>query len=378
MTWIDRAAEVARRHGADDGTLAFVFEGQKVRTFPIDNEPWFVLGDVCKVLGIANSRDAKNRLDGVDVGSTDIYSPLKNRTYPTTIINESGLYDVILDSRKPQAKRFRRWITADVIPSIRKTGSYTVSAATAPAIPQTMAEALRLAADECERADTATRELETAKPKVEFYDQCADADGTFTLTEAAKQLGWRPNVLMERMRDEGILYRQGDKNLPKQYYMDRGWFEVVMRRRNGYITRYPQTRVTPKGMTRIQEKFGKDDMQPYRARTVTKPNTYREVVSAPPKQQGRIAHDVTFGDMLKEFGVSYQEAVRELCSVQAVEYKSGGVYPKPLYEGYFLPEYHGRPVRLSKRIGITPHGVEFLRDIFGCTRVDFSNVRSLF
>lgn len=104
--------------------IPFTFEGQNVRTFTIDGAPWFVLGDVCKVLDLRVDA-VKTRLDQADHSTTGVWSAENNRNYAVTIVNESGLYDVILDSRKPQAKAFRRWITAEVIPSIRKTGSYT-------------------------------------------------------------------------------------------------------------------------------------------------------------------------------------------------------------------------------------------------------------
>lgn len=100
----------------------FSYEKYNVRSVIIGNEPWFVLSDVCKVLGIGNPSDVKTRLDD------DVYSIETLQTaggmQKMTIINENGLYDVILESKKPEAKAFRKWITHEVIPSIRKTGGY--------------------------------------------------------------------------------------------------------------------------------------------------------------------------------------------------------------------------------------------------------------
>lgn len=93
------------------------------RVIDRDGEPWFVLNEVCKKLGIANPSDAARRLDFDEKSALGITDP-HGRTQQTTIINESGLYSLILTSRKPEAKRFKKWITSEVLPSIRKTGSY--------------------------------------------------------------------------------------------------------------------------------------------------------------------------------------------------------------------------------------------------------------
>lgn len=100
----------------------FSYEEYNVRTIMIDNEPWFVLSDVCKVLGIGNPSDVKARLDH-DEYSIEILQTAGGMQ-KLTIINEDGLYNVILESKKPEAKVFRKWITREVKPSIRKTGSY--------------------------------------------------------------------------------------------------------------------------------------------------------------------------------------------------------------------------------------------------------------
>ena len=101
------------------GNPSFNYGDDQVRTIVIDGEPWFVASDVCAVLGIANSRDAVTRLDEASVGSIDV--PNANGALRRTkIVNEEGLYDLVLDSRKPEAKAFRRWITSEVLPSIRK------------------------------------------------------------------------------------------------------------------------------------------------------------------------------------------------------------------------------------------------------------------
>jgi anti-repressor protein len=99
------------------------FDGHPVRIIEVDGEPWFVLADVCKVLEVGNPSDAARRLDEDERHDLDIIDPM-GRPQTATGVNESGLYSLILTSRKPDAKRFRKWVTGDVLPSIRKTGAY--------------------------------------------------------------------------------------------------------------------------------------------------------------------------------------------------------------------------------------------------------------
>jgi prophage antirepressor-like protein len=102
----------------------FDFHGASVRTVMIKGEPWFVAGDVCKILGIENGRDAISRIKNVNVGSTDVENS-RGQLRKTKIVNESGLYRLIFQSRKPEAERFTDWVTGEVLPQIRKTGRYS-------------------------------------------------------------------------------------------------------------------------------------------------------------------------------------------------------------------------------------------------------------
>ena len=104
----------------------FDFESNDVRTVLIDGEPWFVAKDVCNILEIKNSRDALSSVDEEDKLGVGIPDP-HGRTQTTTVINESGLYQLIFKSRKAEAKQFKRWVTSKVLPTLRKTGSYSLS-----------------------------------------------------------------------------------------------------------------------------------------------------------------------------------------------------------------------------------------------------------
>lgn len=126
--------------------VPFNFDGRQVRVIvDLEGNPWWVAADVCAVLGIADAHRAASRLDEADRRSTPIRSGSQSRQM--LMVNESGLYDLVLDSRKPEARKFRRWITSEVLPSLRQTGSYSA----APA-PRSQLDVLRGALDQIEAA----------------------------------------------------------------------------------------------------------------------------------------------------------------------------------------------------------------------------------
>ncbi|MEA1675252.1 BRO family protein [Nitrospirillum sp. BR 11163] len=154
-----------------------------------EGEPWFVLADVCRVLEIANPSHAATRLDD-DEKTTLANSEGRagSGAQAFTIINESGLYSLVLTSRKPAAKRFKKWATGEVFPAIRKTGGYMVAA------PEETPEQLALRALTVLQATVERQkaELAAALPKVEVHDRIIEADGSLTVTEAAKALQVAP------------------------------------------------------------------------------------------------------------------------------------------------------------------------------------------
>lgn len=103
----------------------FNYEATEVRTFLVDGQPWFVAKDICNILDIKNATDSLKNLDQDDLDTTEVIDSL-GRPQITNIVNESGLYQLIFQSRKPEAKNFKRWVTHEVLPSIRKTGTYSV------------------------------------------------------------------------------------------------------------------------------------------------------------------------------------------------------------------------------------------------------------
>lgn len=135
--------------------VPFEFEARPIRAIDKGGDPWFVLVDVCRILEISNSRDAASRLDDDEKGvvSTDTHGGAQN----TTIINESGLYSLILTSRKPEAKRFKKWVTSEVLPTIRKTGKYQ-----SKEISPTNFDAIRALVDAAEAHETRLKKVEGA------------------------------------------------------------------------------------------------------------------------------------------------------------------------------------------------------------------------
>ncbi len=214
----------------------------------IDNEPWFCLGDVCKVLDLRQG-DVRQRLDDGVVSTHPIIDSL-GRTQQANFVNEDGLYDVILDSRKPEAKKFRKWVTSEVLPSIRKTGSYSVQ----PKLPS-YAEALRQLADKVEENERLQLENKEMKPKAEFFDTVADSKTAISMNDVAKVLGIKGmgrNNLFEFLRNEKILM---SNNVPFQIYVDRGYFRVIEQKymKNGEPCMNIKTLVYQKGVDFISK-----------------------------------------------------------------------------------------------------------------------------
>ena len=183
-----------------------------------------------------------------------------------TIINEDGLYDVILESRKPEAKSFRKWVTSQVLPSIRKTGSYSVS------LPQTFAEALRLAADleeEKQKLLTKTLMLEQqvaeAEPKVTYYDEILKSTNVVTITQIAKDYGMSGQGLNDLLHEEGVQYKQSGQWLLYHKHQDKGYTKSetqTYRKSNGETGTKLHTKWTQKGRLFIHSVLASKGIEP--------------------------------------------------------------------------------------------------------------------
>jgi anti-repressor protein len=220
----------------------FVYAGQDVRTETIDGSPWFVAADVARILGYSATAALTRRLDDDDKGVRDLHTPGGRQSM--AIISEPGLFAAILGSQVPGAKAFKRWVTHEVLPVLRKTGVYGVSPV--HQLPQSFADALRQLADTSEQ-------LEAVAPKAEAYDALMDASGLYSVQAAAKALGYGPNILYRDLRRMGIL--QGN-NLPYQRYLHH--FEVKLgsyKNRAGEMVPTTTTMVRPAGLDFLRRKL---------------------------------------------------------------------------------------------------------------------------
>lgn len=212
----------------------FEFENQKVRTLKIDDEPYFVGKDVAKILGYSNTRDALSRyVDSEDKGvaKLDTLGGKQNQT----IINESGLYSLILSSKMPNAKRFKHWVTNEVLPAIRKHGAYMTDEKAFDIVNNKdgLASLLQQAADQLRKKDI---QIEEMKPKALFADAITASETSILVGEMAKILknggvNTGQNRFFKWLRENGYLIkRKGtDYNMPTQKSMNLKLFEIKER-----------------------------------------------------------------------------------------------------------------------------------------------------
>ena len=205
--------------------IPFSFESKQIRVVEINNEPWFVATDIASILEYTEAAAMTRYLDDDEKGLSIVRTLGGEQS--VSVINESGLYSAILRSRKPEAKVFKKWVTSEVLPSIRKTGGYQLPSLK---VPQSFAEALRLAADQAEQIEHQKLVIAIQAPKAAFADRIASADKGTLLGNFAKTVGIGPKNLFKVLRDARILMSGGNRhNLPYQEYIERGYFEVTER-----------------------------------------------------------------------------------------------------------------------------------------------------
>ncbi len=244
-----------------------------IRIAQIDGAPWFCLTDICKPLGLT-SKGVNQRLTH---GVTNLYpiTDAKGRTQQALFVSESGLYDVVLDARKPAAKAFRKWIITEVLPSIRKHGAYMTDSAIAKSLedPDYIIHLAKILKEERQARQKVERLNAENRPKVTFADAVAGSNTSCLIGELAKiirqngvEMG--QNRFFRYLRDHGYLISQGERyNQPMQRYVDAGYFEIKKGVRSGdggvmHVT--CTTKVTPKGQIYFINKFlhAKEENQP--------------------------------------------------------------------------------------------------------------------
>lgn len=234
-----------------NGLQVFTYNGNEVRTIQKDGEPWWVLKDVCEVLELSNPSRVAERLEEDERSNFKL-----GRQGEAIIINESGLYNVILRSDKPEAKPFRKWVTSEVLPTIRKHGAYMTPETLKEAIlnPDMMIRLCTALKDEQDknralRVENSTLAVENQamKPKAEYFDEIVDRNLLTNFRETAKQLQIREKDFIRFLLDRKYIYR--DKRGKIQPYADKnsGLFEVkeFVNEKTGFSS--TQTLITPKG-----------------------------------------------------------------------------------------------------------------------------------
>ena len=238
----------------------------EIRTMTIDDEPWFVGKDVTSILGYANSSKAIfDHVDSDDKLNNETLSSLGQRG--GWLINESGLYSLILSSKLPSAKKFKHWVTSEVLPTIRKHGAYMTPETLQQAIlnPDTMIQLCQQLKDEQDKRKKLEQKVSEDKPKVLFADSVATSNSTILIGELAKILRQNgvnigQNRLFDWMRNNGYLIcRKGaDYNMPTQRSMELGLFkikETAITHSDGTTSVTKTVKVTGKGQQYFINKF---------------------------------------------------------------------------------------------------------------------------
>ena len=224
-----------------------------------NGEPWFIAKDVCDALGVATNhlREEGRGLDDDEVSTLPNW---EGKGAAPLIISEAGLYSLVLKSRKPEAKRFKRWVTHEVLPALRRDGAYVASDGDEDDA-TLMARALLAAKRAIDRKDRRIAELE---PKALFADAVSASDGTCLVGELAKmmtQAGFTvgQNRLFAILRNDGYLGKSGsNRNVPLQRYVEMGLFkikETAVTHSDGHVTISRTTKVTGKGQRYFIERY---------------------------------------------------------------------------------------------------------------------------
>ena len=236
----------------------------QIRTVTKDNEPWFVASDICKALGITNTSKAMQRLDNDERANFKLGV---HDSDGTNCVNEYGLYNLVLASRKQGAKEFKRWITHEVIPSIRKSGGY-ISGQEQMSDTELMAKALLVAQKQIEQRNTIIEQqkakIEADKPKTIFADAVSASKTSILIGDLAKlicQNGYKigQKRLFEWLRENGYLIKSGSsKNMPMQRYVEQGLFEIKesnVQNPDGSVRITKTTKITGRGQIYFVNKF---------------------------------------------------------------------------------------------------------------------------
>lgn len=257
----------------DLAPFTFPETGTPVRVVTIDGEPWFVARDVLDVLGLSNPSEAMRGLDDDEFSTAEVVDSAGRRQPNAYIVSEPGLYSLVIRSRKPQAKAFKRWVTHEVLPTIRQTGRYEVQLgdplAELERQTQMTVKAIEVARQERAGREAAEQQVRELEPAAQAWETLASADGDFAVADAAKILSRDPAIKLGRarlftlLREWGWAFRQGvdGKHRAKQYAVDHAWLSEIPQshyhpRTGELVLDPPQVRVTVKGLQALHKKLG--------------------------------------------------------------------------------------------------------------------------
>lgn len=244
----------------------FEFQKHAVRVVLVDGEPWFVLADLCRVLSLSNPSMVADRLDSGDLSRTEVTDSL-SRKQQSAIVSESGMYEVVIRSDKPEALAFRRWITGRVLPAIRKTGSYSQYPATPTKLPSKK-ELAQWVVEAEERAELAESKVIELTPPAAAWNELAEAAGDYGVADAAKVLSRDPLIntgerrLFQFMCGIGWIFRRDGRWRAYQAEVELGRLaEKVGKRfwhegREEWAVPDPTIRITPKGLAELHKRLG--------------------------------------------------------------------------------------------------------------------------
>lgn len=234
----------------------FDFKGQQVRTVTIDEEPYFVGRDLTNILQYSNGPKAiRDHVDDEDKTVNDSFTV--NGTAPV-LINESGLYSLILSSKLPQAHEFKRWVTSEVLPTIRKHGAYMTPAKIEEVLlnPDTIIKLATELKTERERRSIAEQRVNELTPKASYYDLVLSNKSLVTITQIAKDYGMSGQAMNHKLHDLGVIYKQGNTWLLYSKYQRTGWTHsetIMVPKSDGTQKAVMHTKWTQKGRLGLYE-----------------------------------------------------------------------------------------------------------------------------
>lgn len=244
----------------------FNFKGQQVRTVTIDGEPYFVGKDIAEILGYSNSRDAMSKhVDIEDKGVAKCDTP--GGKQDLQIINESGLYSLILSSKLPQAKEFKHWVTSEVLPTIRKHGAYMTPAKIKEVLtdPDTIIQLATQLKQEREGRLIAEQKVNELTPKATYYDKVLSDKSLVTITQIAKDYGMSGRAMNRKLHELKVIYKQGQTWLLYAKYQKTGWTHsetVMVPKKDGTEKAVLNTKWTQQGRLGLYELLKSNDIIP--------------------------------------------------------------------------------------------------------------------